>query len=510
MKLPAWRRHQDLLDILRIASIERFLDPEARTDYTNWNDTWHRTTGQIVEWAHQAPAGGRRPPVFEELRDLVLEARLWRPMNGAINAVSSRKYIVHQDGKQFRLTMAATPDLEFLDMLLERGTGPRIPIPPFPRVVNDWFLRHTREAALEELDDITWEAVFKYARKLLRWQRLDSPESGIADGFNLTNSLTMKRGLDLYASLLGLRIVADSFVRILKNMDAALMSFTKERVAEFLTDVDPTVQESETSEFIELMTYRPGQSAHTSSTPFVPFQDRLIFAPALVVAAGVERTLLRAAATNPDRFGPLGQRLGRLADRVATVLQEIPGISVLTRVQAVRENGTVAGDIDVLAVDPNLGKVLAIEVKWPVEALTLKEASKIEADVRRGAAQLNALRLALSAGEASLSNRVGSLTRGMQWSWFVATPSQLSDPGQDKIYPTSLRHLQAILPVRNLGELEVRLRRRPQVGEHFEIGQGVYQRLGMKVRFDTIDALIDERGFFGRPEPGPGRRAGKE
>ncbi len=59
MKLPVWRRHRDLLDILRIASIERFLDPEARTDYANWNDTWHRTTGQIVEWAHQAPSGGQ-------------------------------------------------------------------------------------------------------------------------------------------------------------------------------------------------------------------------------------------------------------------------------------------------------------------------------------------------------------------------------------------------------------------------------------------------------------------
>jgi hypothetical protein len=281
-------------------------------------------------------------------------------------------------------------------------------------------------------------------------------------------------------------------------MDAALMSFTKERVAEFLADADPTVQESEASEFIELMTYRPGQGAHASSTPFVPFQDRLIFAPALVVAASVERTLLRAAAANPDRFGSLGHRLGRLADRVATVLKEIPGITVLTRVQAVRENRTVAGDIDVLAIDPNLGKVLAIEVKWPVAALTLKEASKVEADVRRGAIQLNALRLALSAAEAFLPSRVESITRGMQWSWFVATPSQLSETGQDTIYPTSLRHLQAILPVRNLGELEARLHRRPQVGEHFEIGRGVYQRLGMKVRFDTIETLIDEWGFFGR------------
>jgi hypothetical protein len=497
MKLPVWRRNRDLLEIMRSASIERFLDPEARTDYSNWNETWHRTTGQVIDWAFQAPAGGRRQLIFEELRDLVLEARLWRPMAGAIASVSSRKFIVHQDGKKFGLVMAAIPDLEFLDMLLERRAGPRTPIPPFPRAVNYWFVRHAREAALEELDDVTAQVVFKYARRLLKWERSDSPESAIDDGFNLTRSLTMKRALDLYATLLGLRIIADGFVRILNHMDAALMSFTEERAVELFADADPTVQESEVSEFIELMTYRPGQSAHISSTPFVPFEERLIFAPALVVAGSAERTLLRAVAANPDRFGSLGQQLGRLADRVATVLKEISGISVLTRVQAVRENRTVAGDIDVLAIDPKQGKVLAIEVKWPVEALTLKEASKVEADVRRGAAQLHALQLALSAGEASLPSWVDSITRGMQWSWFVATPSQLSETGHDDIYPTSLRHLQAILPVRNLSELEMRLHRRPQVGEHFEIGQGVYRRLGMNVRFDTIEALVDERGFFG-------------
>lgn len=132
MKLSVWRRRRDLLDMLRIVSIERFLDPEARTDYENWNATWHRVTAQIVEWAHKAPSGGRRPLVFDELRDLVLEARLWRPMDGAINAVAARKVAVRRDGKRFILRMTSIPDLEFLDILLERGVSPTGPHPAPP------------------------------------------------------------------------------------------------------------------------------------------------------------------------------------------------------------------------------------------------------------------------------------------------------------------------------------------------------------------------------------------
>lgn len=491
MTLPVWRRQRDLLDILRIASIERFRDPEARTNYASWNETWHRTTGQIIEWAHRAPAGGRRSPAFEELRDLVHEAQLWRPIDGALHSVSSRKSLVRQDGKRFTLKMASVPDLEFLDLLLEREIGPIVPEPPFPRTINDWLVKHARSGNLEELDDATWNAVWKYAGKMLRWQRSGRPEGETQDSLQLTRSLTLGRSLDLYSSLLGLRIVADSWVRVLNYFNASLMSFTRERATEFFIDADPSVREFEASEFIELMTYKPGQSAHTSSTPFIPFQDQLIFAPALVTPVGVERALLRSVASDPDRFGSLGQRLGRLADRVAEALSEVPSVSVMTRLDALRRDRSAAGDIDILAIDASQGTVLAIEVKWPVAAFTLKEVSKVEADVRRGAAQLNSLRLALSSAEASLPVRVAEITKGMDWNWFVATPGQLCETGLDNIHPTSLRHLRAVLPVRDLNELIARLRWRPRLGEHFAVGQTTYQRLGLDVRLDTIEGMID-------------------
>jgi hypothetical protein len=275
------------------------------------------------------------------------------------------------------------------------------------------------------------------------------------------------------------------------------MSFTKETALQFYAESDLAVQEEEATEFIELMTYRPGQGAHASATPFIPFQDRLIFAPALVTAAAIERTLLRSVAADPYRFGSLGQRLGRLADRVAHALSEVPGVSVMTRIKAVRPDGSAAGDIDVLAIDETQRKAFAIEVKWPVEALTLKEAAKVDADVRRGSTQLSSLRQALASGAATLAVPPGTIARDLDWIWYVATPGQLAEPGAEDIHPTSLRHLRAMLPARNLSDLAAKLRQRPQLGKHFKVGQMVYNRLGLWVRLDTIEAQTEGWGPLG-------------
>jgi hypothetical protein len=491
MRLLAWRRQHDLLELLKVASIERFRDPAAVSDTWTWNDNWHRIVGRVIDWAHKAPNKGRKQATFDELSEVVHEARHWRSIEGAIQAVASRRMKVEQEGRRYILTMASVPDLEFLDMLLEHAVNPSVPSPPFPRRVQDWYAKRARSGRFEELDDPIWHAILAYARKMLKWQRSSLPEGMIDDDLELTRNLTLGRSLDLYAALLALRIVADSAVRVLNYSEASLMSFTKERALQFYAETGLAFRDEEVTEFIELMTYRPGQGAHASATPFVPFQDRLIFAPALVTSAGVERTLLRSVAMDPNRFGSLGQRLGRLADRVAYALDEIPGVSAMTRIKAVRPDGSDAGDIDVLAIDKGQKKVFAVEVKWPVEALTLKEAAKVDADVRRGSTQLSSLRLALATGAATLALPPETIARDMDWTWFVATPAQLSETGIEDIHPTSLRHLRAMLPSRNLNDLEAKLRQRPQLGKHFKIGHTVYNRLGLWVRLDTIEAQTE-------------------
>lgn len=495
MRLAAWRRQVDLLELLKVAATERFRDPTVSGDMWAWNERWHRTTGRVIEWAHRAPGGGRRRlPAFEELNDVVHEAHHWK-LDGAVDAAKRRLMRVRQDGRHFTLTMALVPDLEFLDMLLERETSPSVPEPPSPRAVNEWFSKRAFSGKFEELDTTTWDAVQKYARRLIRWQRSGLPEGMIDEDLQLTESLTLGRSVDLYAILLALRIIADSAVRFLNYPEASLMSFTREGALQLFMEADSGIRQAEASEFIEMMTYRPGQSAHASSTPLISYLDRLILPLALVTTAGVERTLLRSIAADPDRFGSLGQRLGRLADRIGRVLGEVPGVVVAPRVKVVRKDGTMAGDIDVLAVDAKRGRVFAIEVKWPVEALTLKEASKVDADVRRGATQLQSLRRIIVDGEASLLlAHTEAMSSRMEWSWFVATPGQLAETGIDDIYPTSLRHLRAMLPVKGLDDLEARLRQRPKLGEHFTIGQANFRRMGLSVHFDTIEAKITSWG----------------
>jgi hypothetical protein len=495
-RLSVWRRKFNIIDILRIAGLERFRDPEASANPYEWNDNWRRITAQVIEWACTIPADGVREPSWGDLHELVCEARLWRPMDGALNAVFARKFSVEKTKKAYILTMTSVPELEFLDLLLERRTSPNVPAPPFPRSVNKWFAANVHTGKVKDLDEKTLDSILRYARRTINWQRSGLPEGCIGDDLQLTPHLTLGRAIDLYSILFCLRIIADSYVRVFKKSDPTLLSFTEDRICQFFVDADPSVREGEASDFLELMTYRPGLSLDASTTPLVPSGDLFVLAPALVVPAGVERTLLRSVATQPDQFGSVGRQLGDLANRLADILsREVPGISAMTRVKAQRKNGTVAGDIDVLAIDAKHNKVFAIEVKWPVEALTLREAAKVESDVKRGAIQLDGIRNALRKNEAFLPVAVQEATRGMNWSWFVATPGQLAETGIEAIVPTSIRHVLSVLPARTLVELEEKLLRRPKLGEHFLIRESQYRRLGLNVRFNFIQSLIEEADF---------------
>ena len=109
--------------------------------------------------------------------------------------------------------------------------------------------------------------------------------------------------------------------------------------------------------------------------------------------------------------------------------------------------------------------------------------------------QLDRLRISLAANEAFLPEPIQEATRGMSWSWFVATPGQLAETGIQTIFPTSIRHILSVLPAGTLVELEQKLLRRPKLGEHFLIGQRSYGRLGMHVKFDVIESLIDKSDF---------------
>jgi hypothetical protein len=50
--------------------------------------------------------------------------------------------------------------------------------------------------------------------------------------------------------------------------------------------------------------------------------------------------------------------------------------------------GRTLGDLDLLAVDPDAGKGIILELKWPIDALTLHETEKTDDIIMAGSRQL--------------------------------------------------------------------------------------------------------------------------
>jgi hypothetical protein len=491
-RLVGWRRKSNLLELLRVASAIRFQDPERATNPGEWYTKWQDVTSTIVRWSYRyANSQIRREANYAELADIVHAALEWRLIKGAVEATRKELFTVRQNGQNFSLTMTREPDLEVLDILLENDANPLVDPPLIPNEVYTWFrAAKAKNSGMVEPEAKVWKPLLRHSRQMIKWRRRWMPEGLLDDELPLTSQLSLGRALDLYAILIALGLFANLTVQYLNYSEATLLSFSRERCITTLMAGDKSVTREEAEWFTDLMTYKPAKKADASATPLIPYQDVLVLSTALINVRGAERTLLRAAAIDPANFGALGQRLGRLADRFASVLNSLHQARIATRVKAVRPDGTQAGDVDVLVVDFAAGQALAIEVKWPVEALTFGEADKINDDIRVGARQLDRLRSTLLAGGASLKTPPSwPAMHNLQWTWLVATPTQLGESGIPDIQPTSLRHLNSLVPVKDINALKAKLAVRPQRGRDYAIVRRSAKIFGMNVELDSINML---------------------
>jgi hypothetical protein len=190
------------------------------------------------------------------------------------------------------------------------------------------------------------------------------------------------------------------------------------------------------------MTFRYGYHPDPAIAPLVSFGNRVLIAPTLVTMSAFERNLLRAAALNPDTYGPIGTLRGSQGPRdVERLLAAHDGVATSRAIKVVDGSGTVLGDLDVVAMDPRDKVAVAIEVKWPSPPDSLQEVSKAEDEIAKGQAQLATLKSLLLKGlaEARLPASWPQFSE-LSWSWLVVCRGhQTSTPAlvQHEITPIS-------------------------------------------------------------------------
>ncbi|WKU47499.1 hypothetical protein Q3V23_27480 [Streptomyces sp. VNUA116] len=157
--------------------------------------------------------------------------------------------------------------------------------------------------------------------------------------------------------------------------------------------------------------------------------------------------MLCSAAHVSRGFGRLGRTQGDRAAAWAAWLRTTPGTSVAERVPVVRTDGRSAGDLDVVVVDPARCLGLCHEIKWPIEALSLHEATKVENWGASAAQQLDRVRRELRAGTPTAELPAGwPPFDAIDWTWYINTPQQLGlrPLTAPDMHATSLRYVQAL------------------------------------------------------------------
>ncbi|MDO9455227.1 hypothetical protein [Nocardioides sp.] len=284
--------------------------------------------------------------------------------------------------------------------------------------------------------------------------------------------------------------------------EALLWGIRREHLARALASrVDRDAAEA----FIRMLTFVTGRSP--LSAPLIPNDGKFLIPSEIVSPIGYERTLLRAASADPSIAGRLGNALGRRSSRWSERLRAVPGSQVAEGVKVRDAGGRTLGDLDQIAWDARRRLLVVFETKWPVDAATLDESYKTDAQFSKGASQLVRLRDAIRGGAAVSwppGFTIPTDLAGIRTSWWVGSAQQLDsrDINFPDIRTTSLRLVEQLLPADHLDDLLERLTNfpLPREGIDFEMAQQTVRVEALSIHYPAIQ-MIGER-----PTPPSNRR----
>jgi hypothetical protein len=236
----------------------------------------------------------------------------------------------------------------------------------------------------------------------------------------------------------------------------------------------------------------PGQSLRTSL--LVPNGPVVTVLPLTMFPRAIDPLLLRTAASDPARYGPIGKRQGERAKVWGRWLAQIPRVKVAERLKMRGPGGRTAGDLDLVAVDPDAGKGIVFELKSPIDALTLPETEKTDGNILDACRQRGKNRRMLRDGEATAKMPPGwPAFSDVQWTWAVGTPQQLyTGPlPEPEIFATSFRYVKSLASPGTIEAMITALRKPdlPRLGQHYRVKKAVMQLGRHAVHRDTIHAL---------------------
>ncbi|MBF6604137.1 MAG: hypothetical protein IVW53_14785 [Chloroflexi bacterium] len=163
-------------------------------------------------------------------------------------------------------------------------------------------------------------------------------------------------------------------------------------------------------------------------TPLVPIAgDRLVPMSSLIIPSSPIRNLTALLQRDPASFGKAGNLLGLLGARTtAATLGRLSGARVETGVKVLRDGGSQAGDLDVVAYDPSEGTMVIFEVMWQIDPDGSAEVARSEERAHEKRAQVARLRSEMDGGQATARWPASwPDCSSVRARWFIVTPNVL-------------------------------------------------------------------------------------
>jgi len=470
-QLPIWSAGEERLHALMSTALSvRASFARNRVEFPEFS--WDMLLDFLITWHFKHPIGSdscREEDASDAVRAAVEATRL-ESLDAALRAQAYR--VRKTGGTKFRVSYKWNMGLEVADLYLERQAVPVNREGPTQKEL-DWASKQARERLNIFLppEDVVGLTMERTRRTVQAWRAVhqDPPlpdDTDLGEGLNFG---IMAEVLSLLMALAELCEMAHSSAR---DRGTTLQHFTEELIVEWTVRLCEGVPRELAVQAIRRLMAGPGKSMRTSI--LIPNSGLITVLPLVMFPRAIDAIVLRTAASDPALYGPIGKRQGERAKVWGRWLREIPGIKVVEGTKVRNLKGQAAGDLDVVAFDPQSRKGLILEIKWPIDALTLSETTKTDQTIVLASAQLGKVRRSLETGavRAKLPPDWPAFDE-IDWAWGVGMPQQLTPrpmPEPD-MFATSFRYVSQLAPASSLPELISVLKNPvvPELNDHYQI-----------------------------------------
>jgi hypothetical protein len=485
--LAVWSGGEDRLHaLLQMALLPRA--EEARHGIAAADFPWEPLMDRMAQWHYSHPLGAAKykETDLREALYAALEATRIEPIEAGIRAGA---FQVKRRRKGFRVLYRWDVSPEVADMYLERQTHPG-PAPGPTDAERQWATGRPWETlnTFAPPTDILQTAMHRTTTAVNAWQAAHQ-DPPLPDDFDLGDGLTAGIMAQVLAALMAMAELGELAHARVRRQGTTLLHVPHNVLVDWLTRACNEVTAATAATAISRLMTGPRRSLRTSL--LVPNGPVVTVLPLTMFPRAIDAILLRTAASDPARYGPIGQRQGDRAKAWGLWLNEIPRAKVAERLKIRGHGGRTAGDFDLLALAPDTGKGIVFELKWPIDALTLPESMKTDDNILDACRQLGKNRRMLKAGEATVKMPPGwPAFSEVEWTWAVGTPQQLYSGAlpEPEMFVTSFRYLKSLGNPGTIEALITALRQPdlPRLGEHYTV-EKMTMRLGRyEVYYDTI------------------------